>query len=171
MATKWYTTLEVAWNRYPILCQGHPSNFKVTRAENSTILTLIEHFRTLTPVSIHKWLRNYVKNLKRHKRGAPFFSGHLSHFKVTMAEKSMVWLPFEHFRMTTPIWIHRWLWINTYILRAWKRFPIFFEVICQISRSHGLKNLFESDMCNITRPITAIKSLKFVLLIFRHSSV
>ena len=73
MATKWYTTLEVAWNRYPILCQGHPSNFKVTRAENSTILTLIEHFRTLTPVSIHKWLRNDVKTWSGIKEVPHFF--------------------------------------------------------------------------------------------------
>ena len=31
MATKWFTKLEVAEKRYPIVFQGHPSNFKVTR--------------------------------------------------------------------------------------------------------------------------------------------
>ena len=31
MATKWCTRLEVAWKRCPIVFQGHPSNFKVTR--------------------------------------------------------------------------------------------------------------------------------------------
>ena len=31
MATKWWTKLEVAWKRCPIVFQGHPSNFKVTR--------------------------------------------------------------------------------------------------------------------------------------------
>ena len=37
MATKWCTKLEVALKRCPIVFQGHPSNFKVTRAEKSTI--------------------------------------------------------------------------------------------------------------------------------------
>ena len=31
MATKWWTKLEVGWKRCPIVFQGHPSNFKVTR--------------------------------------------------------------------------------------------------------------------------------------------
>ena len=31
MPTKWYTKLEVAWKRCPVVFQGHPSNFKVTR--------------------------------------------------------------------------------------------------------------------------------------------
>ena len=31
MATKWCTKLEVALKRFPIVLQGHPSNFKVTR--------------------------------------------------------------------------------------------------------------------------------------------
>ena len=31
MATKWFTNLEVAWKRCPIVFQGHPSNCKVTQ--------------------------------------------------------------------------------------------------------------------------------------------
>ena len=31
MGRKWCTKLEVAWKRCPIVLQGHPSNFKVTR--------------------------------------------------------------------------------------------------------------------------------------------
>ena len=31
MATKSCTKLEVAWNRFPIVFEGHPSNFKVTQ--------------------------------------------------------------------------------------------------------------------------------------------
>ena len=34
MATKWCTKLEVALKRCPVVFQGHPSNFKVTRAKN-----------------------------------------------------------------------------------------------------------------------------------------
>ena len=42
---------------------------------------------------------------------------------------------------------------------------LFFEVIHQISRSHGLKNRwFGSNLSKITRPVAAIKSLRFALL-------
>ena len=37
MAKRWCTKLEVALNRCPIVFQGHPSNFKVTRSEKSSI--------------------------------------------------------------------------------------------------------------------------------------
>ena len=41
----------------------------------------------------------------------------------------------------------------------------FFGVIHQISRSHGLKNRrFKSNLSKITRPVAAIKSLRFALL-------
>ena len=50
---------------------------------------------------------------------------------------------------------------------AWMRFPIVFKVICQISRSHGLKNRFESDLIRNTRLVAAIKSLRLALLSFR----
>ena len=40
----------------------------------------------------------------------------------------------------------------------------FWEVIHQISRSHGLKNLrFESNLSEITRPVAAVKPLRFAL--------
>ena len=41
-----------------------------------------------------------------------------------------------------------------------------FKVIHQISRSHELKNLrFESNLSKITRPVAAIKSLRFTLFL------
>ena len=73
MATKRCTKLEVAWKRCPIVFEGHPSNFKVTRLKKSSILTQIKRFRTVTPVWIHQWLRNDVQSLKWHKRGALIF--------------------------------------------------------------------------------------------------
>ena len=33
MSMKWYTMLEVAYNRCPIISQGHPSNLKFTRGQ------------------------------------------------------------------------------------------------------------------------------------------
>ena len=47
MAMKCCTKLETAKERCPIVFQGHPSNFKVTRYKTSLILTQIGHFPTV----------------------------------------------------------------------------------------------------------------------------
>ena len=47
MAMKCCTKLETAKERCPIVFQGDPSNFKVTRYKTSPILTQIGHFRTI----------------------------------------------------------------------------------------------------------------------------
>ena len=47
MAMKCCTKLETAKKRCPIVFQGHPSNFKVTRYKTSPILTQIGRFRTV----------------------------------------------------------------------------------------------------------------------------
>ena len=71
MATKWCTKLEVALKRCPIVFQGHPPNFKVTRLKKkSSILTQIGCFQTVNQVLIHQWLRNDAQHLKLHRRGA-----------------------------------------------------------------------------------------------------
>ena len=73
VATKWCTTLEVAWKRCPIVFQGHPSNCKVTRLKKSSILTQIGRFRTVTLVWIDWWLWNDAQSLKQHRRVALLF--------------------------------------------------------------------------------------------------
>ena len=47
MAMKCCTKLETAKERYPIVFQGHPSNFKVTRDKTSPILTQIGRFQII----------------------------------------------------------------------------------------------------------------------------
>ena len=47
MAMECCTKLETAKERCPIVFQGHPSNFKVTRYKTSPILTQIGHFPTV----------------------------------------------------------------------------------------------------------------------------
>ena len=47
MAMKCCTKLERAKERCPIVFQGHPSNFKVTRDKTSPNLTQIQRFRTI----------------------------------------------------------------------------------------------------------------------------
>ena len=49
MAMKCCTKLETATGRCPIVFQGHPSNFKVTRNKTSPILTQSVRFRTIGP--------------------------------------------------------------------------------------------------------------------------
>ena len=73
MATKWCTKLEVAKKRCPIVFEGHPLNFKVTRLKKSSILSKIVRFRTVTPVWIHWWLWNDAQSLKQQRRGALLF--------------------------------------------------------------------------------------------------
>ena len=70
--------LAMKWRpkRCPIVFQGHPSNFKVTWVRILLILTWIERFRTVTQVSIHRWLWNDAQSLMQYRRGA------LSFFKV-----------------------------------------------------------------------------------------
>ena len=57
MAMKCCTKLETAKERCPIVFQGHPSNFKVTRYKTSPILTQIGHFMDCRPVAAFKSLR------------------------------------------------------------------------------------------------------------------
>ena len=56
MAMKCCTKLEVALKMWPIVFEGHPSNFKVTQLKKSSILTGIERFRTVTEILIHQWV-------------------------------------------------------------------------------------------------------------------
>ena len=95
MALKWCTKLEAAYERCPIVFQGHPSNFKVTWDKILLISTRIERFRTVTPVWIPWWIWNDAQS---------------------------------------------WTWYRINAL-------LFFEVINQIPRSHGLNNWrFESNL-------------------------
>ena len=48
MVMKWCIKLDVAQERCPIVFEGHPSNFKVTRLKRLLILTQIGRFRTVT---------------------------------------------------------------------------------------------------------------------------
>ena len=69
MAMKCCTKLETAKERCPIVFQGHPSNFKVTRDNTSLILTQIGRFRTIgrsqlsNPSDLPCWLYIYFLNI------------------------------------------------------------------------------------------------------------
>ena len=71
MAMKWCTKLETAKERCPIVFQGHPSNFKVTRYKTSPILTQIGRFRTIgrsqlsNPSDLPCWLCSHHRNVMK----------------------------------------------------------------------------------------------------------
>ena len=88
MALKWCTMVDVVKKMCPIVFQGHPSNFKVTR-DNQLPFFYPNwafpdcNFRLNSPMNL-KWCRKLDVILKR----CPIiFRGHPSNFKVTRAEK------------------------------------------------------------------------------------
>ena len=127
MAMKCCTKLETAKERCPIVFQGHPSNFKVTRYKTSPILTQIGRFRTIgrsqrSNPSDLPCSRSYVE-----------FQGHTA-LKIVEFDPN-------RFRTVTPVWIHRWLWNVAQSLKQQRRDALLFsKVIHQISRSHGTKH-------------------------------
>ena len=87
------------------------------------------------------------------------FQGH------TGQKKSPVLSQIKRFRTVTPVWIHQWIWNDAQSLRYYRRGALlFYEVIHQISRPRRLKNRrLESNLSRITRPVAAIKSLRFAM--------
>ena len=62
--------------------------------------------------------------------------GQRSKVKVTEVTTQL-----NRFRTVTPVWIHMWWWNDAYSLIMLRRGALlFFQVIRQISRSHGSKN-------------------------------
>ena len=92
-------------------------------------------------------------------------SGHPSNFKVTGDRISPILTWIERFRIVTPIWIFWWLWNYAQsLMYPSKGALLFFKVIHLISRSYRLKNHWlESNLSEITRPVTDNQSLRFAL--------
>ena len=142
MATKWCKKLAVALRRCPIVFQGHPSNFKVTW-DKKKIVNFDPHwcFQTVTPVWIHWWIWNDAQSLMRCPiEEVPYWRGALLK-RCPIEAKSF----------------------NTY----WRGALLFFGDIHQIARSRRLKNRrFGSNLSKTTRPVAAIKSLRFALFYY-----
>ena len=70
------------------------------------------------------------------------FQGHLSNVKVTRDKKLPISTRIGRFRTVTPVWIHTWLLRDAQRLMQYRRGALlFFNVICQISRSRRTKKL------------------------------
>ena len=128
----------------PIVLQGHPSNFKVTRDQKLPILTRIWCLWSVIPVWIARWLWNEAQILVPYgfSRSSVKCQSHTGQFQFT--------------------W---WLWNNAQGLLWPKSCTLLFMVIHLTTRSYGLKNeWFESNL-KITSQVAEIKSLRFVLLL------
>ena len=125
MAMKCCTKLETAKERCPIVFQGHPSNFKVTRYKTSPILIQIGRFRTIGQSQLsnpsdlpcftmfpssyhHEIFRSYYHDQKwcPCKRSR-------SKVKVTEVNTQL-----SRLRTLTPVWIHIWQWNHAH---SWKQ--------------------------------------------------
>ena len=100
MAMKCCTKLETAKEGCPIVFQGHPSNFKVTRDKTSLILTQIGRLRTIgrsqlsnpSDLPCYYWIRLINKLLYDQERSAThcFFTGWFVWVTVT-ARCIVIW--------------------------------------------------------------------------------
>ena len=112
-----------------------------SRGKKASILTQIGRFRTVTPVWIHQWLRNDTQSLKYHGRGALLFLKVIRHISRSHGTRTSILTQIGRFQTVTLVWIHWWLWNNAQNLKRHRRSALlFFKVVRQISRSHGIKN-------------------------------
>ena len=90
-----------------------------------------------------------------------------SNFNVTWDKKLPISTRIERLQLE---FTDQWEWNDAQNLIWYKRGALlFFGVIHQISRSHGLKNWqYESYLSNIIRPVAAIKSLRFALFMLLY---
>ena len=145
MMLEWYTKLDLAYVRCPIVYEGHPSNFKVTRDKKSPIFTRIESFRTVTSVWTdgYEMMHKAWSNIKEVPYCFPMsfvkFQGHTAQ---KIADSDPNWaFPNCDFSWNSPTALK---WCTTFNVAS-MRCPIFFMVIHQISRSHGTKKIPDFD--------------------------
>ena len=114
MAMKCCTKLETAKERCPIVFQGHPSNFKVTRDKTSPILTQIGRFWTIG--------RSQLSN----PSDLPCFSRSSIKFEVHTGQKNtnfdLNWV----FLDCNSSWIHRRIWNDVQSLMWYRRGALLF---------------------------------------------
>ena len=87
MTISLYIGLLVIHEGIPIDFQGHPSIFKVTRAEKVSILPRFERFRTITIVWIYIWKWNLAQGFYRYRKISLLFSRSSVEFQGHMGRK------------------------------------------------------------------------------------
>ena len=142
MMTKWCIKLGVAYERCPIIFQGHPSNFKVTQLKKIVNFDPNWEFPDRNSSFNSPMATKWCTKLEVAEKRCPIvFHSHLSNFKVTQDKKSPILTRIARFRTVTLVWIHRWLWNDPWSLKQYRRGALLsFKVIRQIWRSHGTIN-------------------------------
>ena len=118
MAMKCCTKLEAAKERCPIVFQGHPSNFKVTRDKTSPILTQIGRFRTIGQSQLsnpsdlpclcsHHCIIMKFSGVITNDQSKVHAKGQGQRSKVKVTE---VTTQLNSFGTVTQVWIHIWWW-------------------------------------------------------------
>ena len=147
------------------------SNFEVIRAGES-IMTQIERFRTLTPVLIHRWLRNNAQCLEWHKRGALLFSD-VNHQISSLHGRKIDdlnpnWAFPDYNSSLNSQMATEWY---TKLEVAKKGALLFFKVICQIwlqvTGAEKSMAWLGFEHFRMTRLVAAIKSIGFALFLSR----
>ena len=127
--------------RCPIVFQGHASNCKITRLKIIDFdpnWKLLDCNSSLNSPMATKWCTKLEVASNRYPI---VFQGHTSNCKVTRLKKSSILTQIGRFWTVAPVWIHWWIWNDAQSLMSYRRGALlFFGVIHQISRSHGLKN-------------------------------
>ena len=144
------------------------SNFQVRRDKKSPILTRIERFRTVTPVWIHRWLWNDTQSLMWYRRHAQLFFKVIHQISRSRRTKKITnfdpnWaFPDCNSSLTSPMDLK----LCTKLDVVYKKCPIVF-------RCHPLNFTTTQDekstiwiQFEITRPVAAIKSLRFALFLY-----
>ena len=107
-------------------------------------------FPALTP--IHQWLRMMHKAWRSVEEEPYCFSK-----VITRDNKSLILTRIERFRTVALVWIHRWLWNDAQSLTQHRRGALlFFNVIHQISRSHGTQNRWFFSRIERFRAVTPV---------------
>ena len=103
MALKWCIKLNIAEKRCPIVFQGHPSNFKVTRDKEIADFDLNREFPDCnsslnSPMDYDEMMQKAWCCLEE----VPYcFEGHPSNFKITRNKKSPILTRIGRFRTVT----------------------------------------------------------------------
>ena len=78
--------------------------------------------------------------------------GQRSKVKVTEVETQI-----SHFETITPVWYHIWWWNDVQSMILFRSGALLiFKVICQISRSHGQKNLGFRPKLVVSQPVSPV---------------
>ena len=132
MATKWYTSLEVAQKRCPFVFSCDQAALWMVQSVRLSVC--LSHLFDYVPIIVSSW--NFEELLPMIKvTSMQKGQGQRSKVKVTEVNTQL-----NHFRIVTPVWIHIWWWNYAYSLMMLRRGALlFFKVVHQISRSHGSK--------------------------------